>query len=145
MFAQGWLDDEPSKVLKRTEFRPAAEQGPIIVCLDTSASMQGARETVAKAVVLECLRGANRQHRLCYLYAFSGPQDVQELELGMEAHCMEELLRFLEFSFSGGTCVEEALSLAINRLKSKEWEQVSNQGMLILFTVLPECEVRKED
>ena len=28
--------------------RPAAELGPIIVCLDTSGSMAGARETVAK-------------------------------------------------------------------------------------------------
>lgn len=126
-------------MLKHTEFRPAAEQGPIIVCLDTSASMQGPREIVAKAVVLECLRGANRQQRLCYLYAFSGPQDVQELELGMDPHCMEELLRFLEFSFSGGTCVEEALTLGINRLKSKEWEQVRNLKMIITSTVLSMC------
>ena len=32
--------------------------------------MMGARETVAKAVALECLRGALRQDRKCYLYAF---------------------------------------------------------------------------
>ncbi len=38
-------------------------QGPIIVCLDTSGSMQGPPETVAKALVLETMRGAHRQNR----------------------------------------------------------------------------------
>ena len=32
--------------------------------------MYGAREVVAKAVALECMRGAHRQQRKCYLYAF---------------------------------------------------------------------------
>jgi len=32
--------------------------------------MSGARETVAKAVTLECMRGAVRQKRACFLYAF---------------------------------------------------------------------------
>lgn len=45
---QGWLDDEPCRPTGRLEIRPAAELGPIIVCLDTSGSMAGARETVAK-------------------------------------------------------------------------------------------------
>jgi hypothetical protein len=57
------------------QVRPAAEQGPIILCLDTSGSMSGAREVVAKALALECLRGAHRQKRACYLYAFSGPSE----------------------------------------------------------------------
>jgi uncharacterized protein with von Willebrand factor type A (vWA) domain len=50
--------------------RPAAELGPIIVCLDTSGSMVGAREVVAKAVVLECMRGAHNQGRQLLAYAF---------------------------------------------------------------------------
>ncbi len=44
----GWLEDEPCKPTGRLEYRPAAELGPVIVCLDTSGSMSGARETVAK-------------------------------------------------------------------------------------------------
>ena len=36
--AAGWLDGEPSKLTGRFEIRPAAEQGPIIVCLDTSGA-----------------------------------------------------------------------------------------------------------
>ena len=45
---EGWLQDQPSKATGCLEIRPAAEMGPIIVCLDTSGSMAGKRETVAK-------------------------------------------------------------------------------------------------
>ncbi len=48
---QGWLEDEPCRPTGRLEIRPAAQLGPIIVCLDTSGSMAGARETVAKVLV----------------------------------------------------------------------------------------------
>lgn len=32
----GWLDDTPARMTGRMEIRPAAELGPIILCLDTS-------------------------------------------------------------------------------------------------------------
>jgi hypothetical protein len=149
---EGWVEEEPARLTGRMEVRPAAELGPIIVCLDTSGvcgglggaglvvwcvgpaalhpavialhtqhcmrcpasnqvpclpccphtsifskthtglflinesttpptptnpprwlpagSMSGAREVVAKAVALECMRGAHRQQRRCYLYSF---------------------------------------------------------------------------
>lgn len=33
---------------ERREIRPTADRGPILLCVDTSGSMRGARETVAK-------------------------------------------------------------------------------------------------
>ena len=66
----GWTDDLPTRVLERQELRPAAEQGPILLCLDTSGSMQGEPEAVAKAVALEAARAALRQGRRCVLFAF---------------------------------------------------------------------------
>eukprot|EP01025_Chloroclados_australasicus_P035095 TRINITY_DN3582_c1_g1_i7.p1 TRINITY_DN3582_c1_g1~~TRINITY_DN3582_c1_g1_i7.p1 ORF type:complete len:684 (-),score=104.20 TRINITY_DN3582_c1_g1_i7:184-2196(-) len=117
----GWVDDEPARVTGRMEIRPAAEQGPIIVCLDTSGSMAGARETVAKAITLECMRGAYRQKRQCYLYAFSGQQDIQELQLGSDFKSLERLLEFLQYSFGGGTDVDKPLELSIQRLETAEW------------------------
>lgn len=66
----GWADDLPTRVLTRQELRPAAEQGPILLCLDTSGSMQGEPESVAKALALEATRAALRQRRRCLLYAF---------------------------------------------------------------------------
>lgn len=34
----GWVEDEPARLTGRLEVRPAAELGPIIVCLDTSGA-----------------------------------------------------------------------------------------------------------
>lgn len=119
----GWVDDEPSRVTGRLEVRPAAELGPIIVCLDTSGSMSGARETVAKAVTLECMRGAVRQKRACFLYAFSGPGQVMEMELKVDPNSMAKLLKFLTGGFNGGTDVDKPLELSLKRLAEKEWNQ----------------------
>jgi hypothetical protein len=38
--------------------------------------MRGARETVAKALALECMRAAREQERDCYVFAFAGPAEV---------------------------------------------------------------------
>ncbi|KAL4527328.1 hypothetical protein Ndes2526B_g08972 [Nannochloris sp. 'desiccata'] len=118
----GWSENEPSRVTGRLEMRPAAELGPIIVCLDTSGSMHGAREVVAKALTLECMRGAHRQGRKCFVYAFSGPGDVMDLELGNDSASMLRLLNFLTMSFSGGTDVDAPLALSLERLTREEWE-----------------------
>ncbi|KAG1654685.1 hypothetical protein FOA52_008546 [Chlamydomonas sp. UWO 241] len=119
----GWMDDQPALITDRMEVRPAAELGPIILCLDTSGSMQGAREVVAKALALECLRGAHRQRRGCFIYAFSGPDDVQELELKVDVESLDKLLDFLSCSFMGGTDVDKPLALSLQRLQSNEWMQ----------------------
>lgn len=39
--------------------------------------MRGAREAVAKALALECMRAAREQERACYVFAFSGPSEVR--------------------------------------------------------------------
>ena len=38
---EGWVDDEAARLTGRMEVRPAAELGPIIVCLDTSGAALG--------------------------------------------------------------------------------------------------------
>ena len=42
-----------------------------------AGSMRGAREVVAKALALECMRAAKAQERGCYVFAFAGPQEVR--------------------------------------------------------------------
>lgn len=76
------------------------------------------------------MRGAHRQQRSCYLYAFSGPNDVKELELKVDTGSLLELLNFLRFSFGGGTDVDRPLELSLDRLEQRDWSQV------LLFTVL---------
>ena len=118
----GWLDDPSTRPTRRFEVRPAAEDGPLILCLDTSGSMAGAREQVAKAVALEAARSARRARRRCLLYAFSGSGDLRQLELdpSMTAGA-SDLLSFLRCSFGGGTDADAPLEAALMRLEESEW------------------------
>lgn len=100
-----------------------AERGPIILCLDTSGSMHGEPEIVAKAIVLQALRVAHAEERACYLYSFSGPGDVAELELKLTEDGVAGLLNFLSCSFHGGTDVAEPLRRAVMRLNESNWRR----------------------
>lgn len=117
----GWVE-EAAVTHRRLEVRPLSDCGPIILCLDTSSSMCGAREQVAKAVVLEAMRSAHTRQRSCYLYAFSGHLQVQEFELTFDRAGLAKLLDFLMYSFEGGTSVEHVLEMSLERIKTSEWE-----------------------
>ncbi len=101
--------------------RPKPERGPLIVCVDTSGSMNGLPETIAKAIALEAARTAHREKRRCLLYAFSGPGDVVEHELSFDADGIPKLLSFLSFSFGGGTDLAAPLARAAEVLSRQEW------------------------
>ena len=59
----GWSEFNTQIVPERREIRPTADRGPILLCVDTSGSMRGPREVVAKALALECMRAARAQVR----------------------------------------------------------------------------------
>lgn len=116
-------DESANEAREAERRRKRLERGPIIVCLDTSGSMQGAPETVAKAITLEAMRIANAERRACYLYAFSGPKQVQEMELSIGKGGIFALLDFLGCSFHGGTDVVEPLTRALARLDESQWSR----------------------
>lgn len=98
------------------------EMGPMILCVDTSSSMIGPAEQVAKATVLEAMRTAAAQKRRCYVYAFSGPGEVVERELGLDADGITEAIAFLGQTFHGGTDIDEPLARALTRVEDEEWQ-----------------------
>ncbi len=134
---QGLLSYQVEGVLSEHQPEPLREQnnelelqreggrikGPIILCLDTSASMQGEPERIGKAVCLEVLRLANQSGRRCYLYAFSGPGQVIERELRFDPQGLREILRFLSLSFHGGTDIREPVLRALRRIRGAEWRK----------------------
>ena len=103
--------------------RKKLERGPIILCLDTSGSMQGIPETVAKAITLEAMRLAHSENRDCLLYSFSGPSDVHEHELSLSPDGIEGLCSFLSMSFHGGTDIHAPLNAATIKLEKKKWSR----------------------
>lgn len=107
----------------RTVARPRTEAGPIVVCVDTSASMAGGPERVAKAIVVEALRTAARERRRCHLVAFSGAGQVTECELGADVDGLHALARFVSGSFHGGTDVMEPIERAVARVRADGWRE----------------------
>lgn len=102
--------------------RPRPKRGPIIAVIDTSGSMAGLPERVAKAVVLEALRTAHAENRRCFLYAYSGPAQVLEHELSLSDDGLGRLMTFLSHSFGGGTDIG-AMTTVVERLKLDDWKK----------------------
>lgn len=98
-------------------------RGPVIVCLDTSGSMDGSPGDLAKAIVLHLTMTAHDEGRSVYVYAFSGPGDVVEHELTFDGDGAEALLAFLVLSFSGGTDVSEPIRRALQRHDEAKWSR----------------------
>ncbi|GAD91369.1 hypothetical protein VHA01S_087_00090 [Vibrio halioticoli NBRC 102217] len=96
-------------------------RGPMVICLDTSGSMRGLPENIAKATVLECLKMAYKEKRRCYVYLFGNKKEVSELDLTLDTSGFNDLLNFLTMSFGGGTDAEEPLNKALEKCDSEEW------------------------
>ncbi len=103
--------------------RPRPQRGPILAIIDTSGSMHGLPERVAKAVVLEAMRTAHAENRGCYLYAYSGPSQVIEHDLTLSAEGIGRLLDFLTFTFGGGNDETGVMAKVVARLKEKDWKK----------------------
>jgi uncharacterized protein with von Willebrand factor type A (vWA) domain len=103
--------------------RPVLEAGPIVVCVDTSASMAGGPERVAKAIVVQALRTAAAEGRSCRVYAFSGARQVAEWELSADVDGLRRLGEFVAASFHGGTDVTEPIERALAQVRTARWRQ----------------------
>ena len=94
--------------------------GPIIICVDTSGSMQGSPETVAKAVTLFMATRAISQKRNCLLINFS--TGIETLDLSGQID-ITKVMEFLRRSFRGGTDVSPALTYALNMMSDEKYSQ----------------------
>jgi uncharacterized protein with von Willebrand factor type A (vWA) domain len=102
------------------------KKGPIIICVDTSSSMQGAPEAIAKAITLLMATKASSSRRSCYLINFS--TNIETLSLS-DAFSMKSLLSFLKKSFHGGTDAQPAITHGINLMSSNDYKKAD---MLII-------------
>jgi uncharacterized protein with von Willebrand factor type A (vWA) domain len=92
------------------------KQGPIILCVDTSGSMSGEPEYIAKAITLYIATIAKKEKRDCFLINFSTSITTFELS-GKKG--VKDLVEFLKLSFYGGTDVAPALNYATKLMKDK--------------------------
>ena len=95
-------------------------QGPFIVCVDTSGSMQGERERLAKSAILAIAMLTEKTHRKCYVINFSDSAVALAIEdLGRD---LPKLAGFLRESFHGGTDIEPALSEAARIIQANDYK-----------------------
>lgn len=97
------------------------ENGPFILCIDTSGSMRGTPEQVAKTLSLAVLQLALQQNRKCYLISFS--TQIETLELTDVKNAFPEILNFLSMSFNGGTDMNPAMRHALSMLTLKDYKR----------------------
>ena len=94
-------------------------QGPFIVCVDTSGSMQGERERLAKSAILAIAMLTESTHRKCYVINFSDEAVALSIEdLGRD---MPLLAEFLKQNFHGGTDIWPALNEASRIINGNDY------------------------
>ncbi len=99
----------------------ALERGPFVLCLDTSGSMAGAPENIAKAVAIAALRAAHTSGRACKLLAFGGAQELIERDLGDGEQGLAATLELMGQAFDGGTDVQTPIERAIDCVHEAAW------------------------
>ena len=96
------------------------KMGPIIICVDTSTSMSGAPENIAKALTLSLSSRAVSQKRKCYLINFSTSIKTLDLTPPKGIH---DLIDFLKMSFHGGTNVAPALHEGVRIMSEADYKK----------------------
>jgi len=105
---------------KLVEISGDEKKGPIIICVDTSGSMQGSPETIAKAITLYMATKAIEEKRACYLMNYSIGIESMDLSGTMG---IQKVIKFLKKSFNGGTDASLALSHAVDMLQEDVYKK----------------------
>ncbi|MEI0477107.1 VWA domain-containing protein [Brachyspira pulli] len=118
---EGYIDSYyDMDIEEEIQVKEENKKGPIIICVDTSGSMKGVPETVAKAITLYLASRAMKQKRDCYLINFS--TQIKTIDLTYP-NTIDNLIDFLRLSFNGGTNPIPALRHAIKTMNSKNYKK----------------------
>lgn len=111
----------------RSRKGPETPQGPFILCIDTSGSMRGIPETVAKTLCFALVKIALQHTRDWYLISFSTGTKALHIAETLQPqalfHALDRLSEFLSTSFYGGTNAGPALSQALDLLETREFRE----------------------
>lgn len=115
------LDSKEENIQEETSVEKQEPKGPIIICVDTSGSMHGTPENIAKTITFALSKIAIEEKRKCYLISFS--TSIETLDLtDFSANPIGKLVQFLRMSFHGGTDAGPALKHAVKMLSENKWK-----------------------
>lgn len=112
------IKKEENKEINQTE--EVDGKGPVIICLDTSGSMSGSRERVAKAISFCLISRAIAEKRLCSLINFSVRIETMDFS---KISTFSEIFDFLSKSFYGGTDALPALTYSLDLIEKEEYKR----------------------
>ena len=96
------------------------ERGPFIICVDTSGSMEGLPEQIAKVLCFAIIKMAAHEQRKCFLISFS--IGIKTINLHDLANSLDMIVKFLSMSFHGGTDVTPAMIATVDMLQSHDYK-----------------------
>lgn len=112
--------DEEQKIIIEQKISEDEKLGPMILCVDTSGSMNGIPENIAKAMALYLANKAKSEKRDCFIVNFS--MNIHTFEINQNTG-IRDLIAFLKMSFHGGTDVAPALRHALNLMQTENYQK----------------------
>ncbi len=112
--------EEQKEISVEIESQNDEKLGPMILCIDTSGSMNGVPENIAKAMALYLGNKAKEQNRPCFIINFSTGIETFEITA---TKGIADLVSFLGKSFHGGTDAVPALRQALIMLESEHYKK----------------------
>ena len=114
------FQDEQHEITTEIETKENDKLGPMILCVDTSGSMSGTPENIAKAMSLYLGNKAKTENRRCFVINFSTSIETFEISA---TKGIADLVSFLSKSFHGGTDAAPALRHALSLCQSEDYER----------------------
>ena len=114
------FQDEQHEITTEIEIKENDKLGPMILCVDTSGSMSGTPENIAKAMSLYLGNKAKTENRRCFIINFSTSIETFEISA---TKGIADLVSFLSKSFHGGTDAAPALRHALSLCQSENYEK----------------------
>jgi len=110
-------EDKEEHENEEVEVAKKDQKGPVIICVDTSGSMQGTPENIAKTVTFALSKIAMEEERKCYLISFSTGIETLDMSDFKSGDALTRIVQFLRMSFNGGTDASPALKHAVQMLQ----------------------------
>lgn len=113
------------------------QKGPVIICVDTSGSMQReflvensvserserrTPENIAKTVTFALSKIAMEEERKCYLISFSTKIETLDMSDFKSGDALTRIVQFLRMSFNGGTDASPALRHSVQMLQKDDYK-----------------------
>lgn len=98
------------------------DNGPVIICIDTSSSMSGLPEEIAKSIVLYILKKSLEQKKSLYLITFGSIDQLNEYNLTNKENGLFHALSFLKKGFYGGTDFLSPLKRSFEIIEQKQYQ-----------------------